>query len=301
MAGVNDPAFRIMCHNYGCSLVFTEMVSVNAAVRNNKATLSLARVYDEEKPIALQLFGTKIEFIKKSIKLLEDNPDTKPNIFDFNFGCPADKIISQGAGSALLKRPAKIGEIISAMRASTDLPVSAKIRLGVTPNTANYLKTAKIIEEAGADMLIVHGRYQSQGYAGKADWNAIKEIKESVDIPVVSNGDVFDEKSAEQMIEQTKCDYIMIGRGAIGNPFIFSRVNSYLQSKKIIPQKDKISLFEEYLKLTEKYPVKETTMREQAMYFTKGMQNSAKLRDLIRQKKEIPKIIEMFKNNFQKD
>jgi len=270
MEVVNDLAFRLMCHNYGSAMQFTEMISINAVARNNKAIIRLARTLDEEKPVGVQLFGTKTELIKKSIKMLEHDylSEIKPDLFDFNFGCSSDNIVRQGAGAALLKRPKKIGEIISAMRASTDLPISAKIRLGITPNLADYVKTAKIIEENGADMITVHARYQKQGFGGTADWNAIKEIKEKVNIPVVGNGDVFDEISAKKLLDETKCDYIMVGRAALGNPFIFSRINHYLKTGKMLKQKSKTELFSEYLMLAKKYGVKDSVINQQTRNFS---------------------------------
>lgn len=299
MAGVNDLAFRSMCAKYGSALNFTEMVNVNAIERKNKATLQLAATLKEEKPVAIQLFGSRTNAIKRSIKILENDYPEKisPNVFDFNFGCPVSRIMNQGAGSALLKRPAKIGEIISAMRSSTELPVSAKIRLGLAPKSANYLKTASIIEKAGADMLIVHARYQIQGYSGRADWSKIKEIKQHANIPVVGNGDVFDEFSAEKMLKEAKCDAVMVGRGCLGNPFIFRRINHYLSEKKAIKQKSKLELFEEYLKLAEKNKVKPPIIKNQAMYFTKSLPNSAKLRDKLRTCRSVHEVTVTFKNH----
>ena len=271
METVNDLAFRLMCHKYGSAMQFTEMISVNAVARKNKAVINLAKTLDSEKPVAIQLFGTKTELIKESIKILEhDYPDEiKPDMFDFNLGCCSENIVRQGAGAALLKRPKKIGEIISAMRASTDLPVSTKMRLGVTPGMADYIQTAKIIEQSGADMITVHPRYQKQGFSGKAEWQAIKEIKQAVNIPVVGNGDVVDEFSAKRLFTETGCDYIMVGRAALGNPFIFSRINYYLNKGLLLKQKNKYDLFDEYLSLAKKYGVKSRIISQQERNFMK--------------------------------
>jgi len=299
MASVNDPAFRILCHKYGSALNFTEMINVNAVQRGNKATLKMAKTLVEEKPVAIQLFGTRIGAIKDTIKILEnDYPEQiQPDMFDFNFGCPVQKVMRQGAGCALLKRPAKIGEIISTMRSSTDLPISAKIRLGITPKSANYIKTAKVIEGNGADMLIVHARYQNQGYSGHAYWEKIKEIKESVDIPVVGNGDVIDGESAKRMIDETNCDYVMVGRAAMGNPFVFKRINHFLDTGEELEQEDKLKLFLEYAELSQEFNVKFSAIKEHAMYFTKGVASAAKLMDKIRITKDVDEISEIFTNN----
>ncbi|MDD4354044.1 MAG: tRNA-dihydrouridine synthase family protein [Candidatus Nanoarchaeia archaeon] len=271
MEVVNDPAFRFMCHKYGSAMQFTEMIGINAVVRGNKAVINLARTLNEEKPVAVQLFGTKTELIKKSIQILEhDYPEMiKPDMFDFNFGCSSENIVNQGAGAALLKRPSKIGEIISTMRASTDLPISAKIRLGVNSKLPNYVKIAKIIEENGADMITVHGRYQKQGFGGKVDLNAIKEVKQAVNIPVVGNGDVIDEFSAKKMLNETGCDYIMIGRAALGNPFIFERINYYLKKGFLLKQKKKADLLNEYIYLAKKYEIKPQIIKQQERNFNK--------------------------------
>jgi nifR3 family TIM-barrel protein len=269
MEVVNDVAFRFMCHKYGSSMQFTEMIGINAVARGNKAVINLAKTLDEEKPVAVQLFGTKTELIKESIKILEnDYPEMiKPDMFDFNFGCSSENIVNQGAGAALLKRPGKVGEIISAMRSSTDLPVSAKIRLGINAKLPNYVKIAKIIEENGADMITVHGRYQSQGFLGKADLNAIKEVKQAVNIPVCGNGDVVDEFSAKKMLSETGCDYVMIGRAALGNPYIFERINYYLKKGRLLRQKKKADLLNEYIYLAKKYEIKPSIINQQKRNF----------------------------------
>lgn len=299
MAGVNDLAFREMCHNYGSALNFTEMINANAVERLNKATIKMARTLQEEKPVGIQLFGTRIDAIKKSIKILEkDYLDIiNPDLFDFNFGCPVLKVMKQGAGAALLKRPGKIGEIISAMRSATDLPVTGKIRLGMNPNKANYLEISKIIEKAGADAIIVHARYQSQGYSGKADWLKIKEIKENVNIPVIGNGDVVDEESAKRMLDETCCDFVMIGRGSMGNPFVFKRINNYLANGKKIEQKSKLELFKEYVVLAKKHSVNFVHVKVQAMYFSKAISGSARMRENIMKAKDIDCLYEIFKNH----
>ncbi|MFT4303176.1 MAG: tRNA dihydrouridine synthase [Candidatus Woesearchaeota archaeon] len=303
LAGVNDIAFRKMCSDYGSALNFSEMINVNAIERLNKSTLKMADTFENEKCF-IQLFGTRLDAIKKSIKILENEYDKcTPYGFDFNFGCPVSKIMNQGAGSALLKRPKKIGEILSVMRDSTDLPITAKIRLGITPKSANYLETAKIIERNGADALVVHGRYQSQGYSGTADWGKIKEIVDVVDIPVIANGDIVDEFSANKIIEETCCKFGMIGRAIMGNPFLFKRLNHFMETHEILEQKNKIDLFLEYLSLVDNFClikdnyVKFSYVKTHAMWFTKGIPNSAILRDKISLVDNINDLSEMFKKH----
>jgi tRNA-dihydrouridine synthase B len=279
MAGVNDVAFRILCKRFGAGLVYTEMVNANAVFRGNKATLKKLVISAEERPVAVQLFAAKKEVLVEATKIVTD---LGADIIDLNLGCPDIKVVRQGAGSALLKRPAKIEELISAMVSCTDVPITAKIRIGLV--SYEGLKTAKIVEKAGASAIAVHGRTVDQGYSGKADWDAIKEIKDNVSIPVIGNGDVFCAKDAISMIEHTKCDAVMIGRGAIGNPQIFSEIDDLLcgrRTDQISPEK-KISIFFEYHKLAQQYGVYNFPgTKRMAMYLTKGLHQSTNLRQKI--------------------
>jgi len=296
LEGVNDLAFRSMCSGYGSALNFTEMLSSTALVRENSRTLEMARTLDDEKPVGIQVCGNDPKIVGQAIKNLDGGyPNINPDLFNINFGCPVPNAMKQDIGAALLKNPEKVGELVSAMRGATDLPISAKIRLGISPKQANYMKISKIIEKAGADFIVVHARYQQKAYSEDAHWHTIKELKDELSIPVVGNGDVFDEESAKMMLDETGCDAVMVARGCIGNPFIFKRINSYLDSGKKIEQKDKFELFLEYLELARKYNVNYSSIKEHAMYFTKGVPNSAKLRDSLRTVRDISQIVEMFK------
>lgn len=277
MHDVTNIAFRLMCKKYGAALVFTEFLSANAISRNNKAVLTNAITSKVERPVGVQIFSQNTESVCKAGKILEKNFD----IIDFNLGCPSVKILKQGSGAALMKRKNKIKEIIEELSKSVKIPVTVKMRSGIDNKNINALEIAKICEEAGASAITIHPRTVSQGYSGKANWNLIKEIKESVRIPIIGNGDVFTLKDAEQIMKETGCDYIMIGRTAIGNPFIFKKINHYLKTGKIIEQtnKEKIKDYFEYIKLTKKYgifSVKDAKIRAQE--FTKGMNGASKLR-----------------------
>ena len=293
MQVVSDRAFRLMCHNYGSGMQFTEMINVNAVCRNNKAIINLAKTIDEEKPVAVQLYGNNVEMVKNAVKkIINEHSDIiNPDMFDFNFGCSSKLILNQGSGASLLKRPKRMGDIISAIKSVTDLPVNAKIRLGINPKLANYIKTAKILEKEGIDMLTVHARYQNQDFKEKANWNAIKEIKENVSIPVIGNGDVNNEESAKKMLEETKCDYVMIGHAAMGNPFIFKRINHFLKTGKKLKQISQLSLFKKYLILAKKYDIRFKVIKRQAYNFTNYM-NSKKLESKIKSAEEIDKLEE---------
>ncbi|MBU0929818.1 MAG: tRNA dihydrouridine synthase DusB [Nanoarchaeota archaeon] len=281
MVGINDPAFRILCKKYGAGLVCTEMINANAIFKKNKATIKKLESFKEERPISIQLFGANIEMMKYAAKIAEKTAD----IIDINFGCPDSKVINQGSGAALLKRPKRIFEIIDGIVKSVKIPVTAKIRLN-----KDAIKISKLIEKAGASAIIVHARTPKQGYSGKADWNSIKEIKENVNIPVIGNGDICSGKDAYDILQLTKCDFIMIGRVAMTNPAIFKEIEYYLKKKeeKKISDREKIELFFEYTKIADKvgYPKFEFVKRH-ALNFSSGMRNVVSLRRKISTLKNI--------------
>ena len=290
MHNVTNTAFRILCKEYGAGLVSTELLSANALARKDNLNLKLAITSNKEKPVAAQMFGQNTENLVKSAKVLEKDFD----IIDINFGCPSKKILSQGAGAALLKRKNKIFEIVEQVNNAIKKPVTVKIR------NEEAIEVAKLCERAGASAIIIHARSVKQGYSGKADWNVIKQVKESVKIPVIGNGDVVDGKSAKQMLDETGCDYVMVGRAAIGNPFIFKQINEYLKTGKVISQtkKEKINDYFEYIKLAKKYEVFSLSdAKQKAQEFTKGLDGSAKLRfnlNSIKTWEEIEKLMNKF-------
>ncbi len=285
MAEVNDPAFRILCSNYGAGLTYTEMLSCAALIRGNENTLKLFDIQKCEKPIAVQLFGTKIDEIKKAVKVVQDKVD----IIDFNMGCPMSKIVDAGAGSALLKDPEKVREIVRALVKTSKKPVSIKIRSGWNKKTINAVEIAKIIEEEGASMLTLHARTRSQVRSGESDWDLIRQVKEAVKIPVVGNGDISCPEDIERMFEESGCDYVMIGREAIKNPYIFKQYSDYLKNGKY-DEPDKLEIVSEYLKLAKKYGTKFSYVKKHIVKFTKGLKNSARLREEINKTKKIEEI-----------
>jgi len=277
-----------LCKKYGAGLTFTEMLSSVALARKNKSTLKLFDVVSGEGPVGVQLMGQNIDEIKKAIKVVEKKAD----IIDFNFGCPVQKIVNQGCGATLLKKPEKIREILREAIKSTKKPISCKIRAGWDKKSINAVEIAKIAEEEGCFMITVHGKTKSQDKSSKADWKIIKEVKENVKIPVVGNGGINSPEDAKRMFEETCCDYIMVGREASRNPFIFKEINDYLEKGdyREVTKRDKIRFFKEYLELAEKYKPKFRYIKDHALYLSRGFKGSKDLRREISQTKSISEI-----------
>lgn len=284
MAGVTDLPFRLLCKEQGAGLLCMEMVSAKAILYNNKNTESLLEIHPDEAPVSLQFFGSDPKIMSEMAKRVEERPFA---IMDINMGCPVPKVVRNGEGSALMKNPKLVYEIVSAMVKAIEKPVTVKIRKGFDDDHINAVEIAKIIEEAGASAVAVHGRTREQYYSGKADWDIIRQVKEAVSIPVIGNGDVTSGESAIAMREQTGCDGVMIGRGAQGNPWIFSELLAYERDGSL-PQRPTIDEIREtmlrHARLQLKYKgdycgIRE--MRKHVAWYTKGLHGSARLRDKI--------------------
>ncbi len=228
MAGVTDLAFRLICKEYADVGLTTEMVSAKGLYYKDKKTASLMQLDEREKPISIQIFGSEPEIIGQIISEVEK---FSPSAIDINMGCPMPKIVNNGDGSALMKNPELAGRVIRAAKDNATVPVTVKIRKGWDSTTAPEF--AKVLESSGADMITIHGRTREQFYQGTADWDVIREVKKSVKIPVIGNGDIFSGEDAKRMLEETGCDGVMVGRGAQGNPFIFKQIYEYLNTGKI--------------------------------------------------------------------
>ena len=286
MAGISNTAYRQIIKEMGAGLIYAEMVSDKALVYGSEKTFDLLKMSDMERPIAQQIFGSDVDSFVKAAKLVEDK--MHPDIIDINMGCPVPKVaIKSQAGSALLKNPDKIKEIVSAVVKAVSVPVTVKIRSGWDANSVNAVEVAKVIEEAGASAITVHGRTRAQGYSGNADWNIIKQVKESVSIPVIGNGDVTSAEKAKEMLDFTGCDAVMIGRGVLGNPWLIKECVSYLESGIIPPKpsaREKIEMLKRHYQLlvdstSEKQAILE--IRTHALWYIKGMPKSAYIKNEI--------------------
>lgn len=279
MAGVCNSAFRRIIKEMGCGLLYAEMVSDKALVYNNEKTKEMLYMTEEERPIAQQIFGSdKKSFVGAAKMVIKE---MSPDIIDINMGCPVPKVALRAqAGAALLKDPEKVYEIVKSVVEAVDVPVTVKIRSGWDHNSINAVEIAKVCEKAGASAITVHPRTRSQGYQGLADWSIIKKVKESVNIPVIGNGDIISAKDAKKMIDQTGCDAVMIGRGVLGNPFLIKQVLTYLKTGELIPNqspKEKIQTclkhFDYLLQIKpEKIAVLE--MRTHGAWYLKGLPNA---------------------------
>lgn len=282
MAGVTDLPFRLLCKEQGSSLMYTEMVSAKGLYYGDKKTKSLMQTVDQEKPIGIQIFGSDPKIMGQVVKEQINNMDFA--LIDINAGCPAPKIVKNGDGSALMKNPQLLGELVYAVVKESIKPVTVKIRSGWDEDHINAVEVAKIIEEAGASAVTVHGRTREQFYSGKSNWNVIKRVKEELRIPVIGNGDIKSYKDAISLLDSTRCDGIMVGRGSLGNPWIFSMLIN--RSEKCPSPQEKIQTAIRHMEMLLEIKPETVVMgeiRKHIGWYTKGLQGSAEIRNQINQ------------------
>ena len=302
MAGVTDLPFRLICKEQDCGMLYTEMVNSKALCYDDKNTKKMLNIEYEEHPVAIQIFGSDPEYMGGAAKILNSYPN---EILDINMGCPAPKVVKNGDGSALLKNPELAAKVLRAVVDNSEKPVTLKIRKGWDDTCINAVEIAKIAEDCGISAIAIHGRTREQYYSGKADWDIIRQVKENVSIPVIGNGDVFEVEDAINMLNQTNCDAIMIGRGAQGNPWIFKRINHYMQTGEILPEptlEEKIYTAMKHLKLAveehgEYVAVRE--MRKHIAWYLKGLRNSARVRDEINKIESYEEVVNKLESYMQ--
>ena len=296
MAGVTDLPFRLLCREQGVGLLCMEMVSAKAIYYHNKNTEELMRIEPEENPVSLQLFGSDPYIMSEMAKRIEEKPF---DILDVNMGCQVPKVVNNGEGSALMKNPALVRDIVSAMAKAIKKPLTVKIRKGFDEETVNAVEIAKIIEDSGAAAIVVHGRTRQQYYSGKADWDIIRQVKDAVSIPVIGNGDVDSPESAERMIRETGCDGIMVGRAAQGNPWIFRQITHYLDTGELLPRPELSQVKQMILRhaqLQLQYKGEYTgirEMRKHVAWYTAGYPHSAKLRAAVNEIETMEQLLRM--------
>lgn len=302
LAGISNLPFRLIARGQGCSLAYTEMISANGLVRNTKKTYEYLKTCSEDRPLGAQIFGADPQIMADAARIVES---TGVDLIDINMGCPVKKVIKAGAGAILMKDPDLSARIIQAVKKAVKIPVSVKIRSGWNRSSINAVEMARIAEDSGADAITVHARTADQGYSGHADWNIILNVKKSVKIQVIGNGDIRQPSDAVKMLNETDCDAVMVGRGSLGNPWIFKGIRQLLMGREI----DYLTSLSQRLAMIERHWKMEVELlgsklaaksfRKQILWYTKGLDNSHQFRELAGKLKNDEEIRAALKNYFR--
>ena len=302
LAGISKLPFRLIARSQGCALAYTEMISANGLVRKTAKTYEYLKTSADDRPLGVQIFGADPEVMAQAARIVEDSG---VDLIDINMGCPVRKVIKAGAGAILMKDPDLVARIVDAVKKAVKIPVTVKIRSGWTRSSINALEIAKIVEDCGADAITVHARTADQGYSGRADWEIIAEVKKVVKIPVIGNGDIRQPHDAVRMLTETSCDAVMVGRGALGNPWIFKGIVQVLGDQTInyLPGlEQRKEMIENHWKMEDKFlgfRLADKSFHKHILWYTKGLDNSSRFRELAGKLKDKENILNELNKYFQ--
>ncbi len=302
LAGISNLPFRLIARSQGCSLAYTEMISANGLVRKTAKTYEYLKTCPGDRPLGTQIFGADPQIMAQAVRIVEDSG---VDLIDINMGCPVKKVIKTGAGAVLMKEPVLVGRIVDVVKKAVKIPVTAKIRSGWNRFSINAVEIAKILEDCGADAITVHARMADQGYSGQADWKIIAAVKKAVKIPVIGNGDIRQPQDALRMIDETSCDAVMVGRGVLGNPWIFKGIVDACSGQQVnyLPDlEQRLKMIENHWEMESQIYGDKVALRsfhKHILWYTKGLDNSSRFRELAGKLKDKESILHELNEYFR--